>query len=119
MQTGKVQQCLSHLATFLDVSFNVALILPHVKPVTYQQNDRVLTREEEEEEEDEAMGIFVVDKGVLEVLSPSRDTVLNRLLPGQFCGELSTLFPTPCTASVLAKQRSWEVNFNIEVKFIN
>ncbi len=118
MQTGKVQQCLSHLATFLDVSFNVALILPHVKPVTYQQNERVLTREEEEEE-DEAMGIFVVDKGELEVLSPSGDTVLNRLLPGQCCGERSTLFATPCTASVLAKQRSWEVNFNIEVRFIN
>lgn len=102
-----MQHCLALLESSLDISFNVDLILPHVKPVRFEANKRILTRGEEEGREEGVApeGIFVVDEGVVAVLSPSGDTVLNRLLPGEFFGELSTLFDTQCTASVMAAQR--------------
>ncbi len=97
-QKERVQHCLSLLQSSLDVSFDADAILPHVRLMVCQQNERVLPHGEE----GVAVGILVVDEGALEVLSPSGDVVLNRLLPGEFCGELSALFGIQCSAAVVA-----------------
>ncbi|KAJ8027217.1 Jerky protein-like-like [Holothuria leucospilota] len=48
-----------------------------------------------------AKGIYIVTNGEAQVLSSQGDTIAN-LLPGDFFGELSTLFYIPCTATVQA-----------------
>ena len=52
-----------------------------------------------------AVGVFIVKEGELEVLSPGADAVtLCCLGVGDFCGELSSFFRIPCTATVRVKQ---------------
>lgn len=46
-------------------------------------------------------GIYIIIEGEAQVLSSHGDIIAN-LLPGDFFGELSTLFFIPCTASVQA-----------------
>ena len=50
-----------------------------------------------------AVGVFIVEEGGLEVFSPQEDAVLWRLQPGDFCGELSSFFHIPCTATIRAQ----------------
>ena len=93
-QQKKVRSCLDTLGSSLSVTFKVDEILASVVVTTYRRGQTVLSRGAQ------AQGIYVVDEEVLEVLSPEGDVVLNRLLPGDFCGELSTLFEVPCSAAV-------------------
>lgn len=99
LQQRRVRHCLATLEGFLQISFHVDSILSDTQVVSFEQNEEVIRRGTE------AKGIYVVEEGHLEVLSPNGDTVLNRLLPGEFCGELSTLFEVFCTATVHAEHR--------------
>ena len=45
-------------------------------------------------------GIFILDEGSLEVSCPDEESVLYRLLPGDFFGELSTLFKVQYNSKV-------------------
>ena len=99
LQQRRVRHCLATLEGFLQISFHVDSILSDTQVVSFEQNEEVIRRGTE------ARGIYVVEEGHLEVLSPNGDTVLNRLLPGEFCGELSTLFEVFCTATVHAEHR--------------
>ena len=94
VQVRKVQHCLTVLETSLELSISCEEILPYVEMLVLGASSEVLYHG------GEAKGIFVVNEGALEVLSPDGGTVLNRLLPGDFCGELSTLFRVPCSAAV-------------------
>lgn len=47
-----------------------------------------------------AVGVYIVEEGALDVFSPQEDAVLCRLQPGDFCGELSSFFHIPCTATI-------------------
>ena len=93
-QQSKVRRCLSTLESSLDVTFQVDEILASVVVTTHREGQRILSQGAE------ARGIYVVAEGTLDVLSPDGDVVLNRLLPGDFCGELSTLFDVRCSACV-------------------
>ena len=93
-QQKKVRYCLATLESSLAVTFQVDEILASVVVTTHRKGQRILSQGAE------ARGIYVVDEGALEVLSPNGDVVLNRLPPGGFCGELSTLFGVRCSASV-------------------
>ena len=96
IQLSKVRHCLAILEENLHVSFS---LLSGVQVITYRQGGEVLRQG------GKARGIYVIDEGALTVLSPTGDVVINRLLPGEFCGELSTFFGVLCTATVLAECR--------------
>ena len=94
-----VRHCLATLEGNFQISFCVDNILSGVEVITYRQDEEVLRRG------GNTTGIYVVDEGALKVLSPAGDVVINRLLPGEFCGELSTIFGVLCTATVHAEHR--------------
>ena len=48
----------------------------------------------------ESTAVYVVDSGALEVCTSGGETVIARLLAGDFCGEVSVLFDVKCTARV-------------------
>ena len=96
IQLSKVRHCLAILEENLHVSFS---LLSGVQVITYRQGGEVLRQG------GKARGIYVVDEGALTVLSPTGDVAINRLLSGEFCGELSTFFGVLCTATVLAECR--------------
>ena len=73
--------------------------MARVQLLSFKKGECVLTLD------GEAKGICIVDEGVLEVMSPGGETVLNRLLPGDFCGELSAVFEFPSTATVQPEHR--------------
>ena len=99
LQQRRVRHCLATLEGLLQISFHVDSIFSDTQVVSFEQKEEVIRQGTE------ARGIYVVDEGHLEVLSPNCDTVLNQLLPGEFCGELSTLFEVFCTATVRAEHR--------------
>ena len=98
-QQRKVRLCLNALESTLGISFKMDTILSKTYTVAYGPQEKILTQGAA------GNGIFIVDEGVLEVFSPKGDTVLNRLLLGDFCGELSTLFAVPCSCSVHSEHR--------------
>lgn len=99
LQQRRVRHCLATLEGLLEISFHIDNILSDTQVVSLEENEEIIRQGTE------AKGIYVVEEGQLEVLSPNGDTVLNRLLPDEFCGELSTLFEVSCTATVRAEHR--------------
>ena len=71
--------------------------LPHLGHAPPQQQTLLSAKQT-------AVGVYVVEEGGLEVLSPNEDVVLGVLGVGDFCGELSSFFHTPCTATVRAQR---------------
>ena len=83
----------------MSVAIRLEDVLQQVQLLSFKKGEHVLTRD------GEAKGICIVDEGVLEVVSPGGETVLSRLLPGDFCGELSAVFGFSCTATVQPEHR--------------
>ena len=83
----------------MSVAIRLEDVLQRVQLLSFKKGENVLTRD------GEAKGICIVDEGVLEAVSPGGETVLSRLLPGDFCGELSTVFGFSCTATVQSEHR--------------
>ena len=98
-QQRNVRLCLGALEEGLSVAIRLEDVLQQVQLLSFKKGEHVLTRD------GEAKGICIVDEGVLEVVSPGGETVLSRLLPGDFCGELSTVFGFSCTATVQPEHR--------------
>ena len=90
-----VFKCIESLRTGLGLSFQrEERIMENVEEINLEPGDIVLKRGES------AVGIFIVQEGWLEVLSPREDTVLCKLGKKEFCGELSSFFRTSCSATV-------------------
>lgn len=83
----------------MGIAIRLEHVVARVHLLSFKKGEYVLTRDVE------SKGIYIVDEGVLEVMSPEGETVLNRLLPGDFCGELSAVFEFSCTATVQPEHR--------------
>ena len=93
--SGLVLKCIESLRVGLGLSFQWdEELMDSVEEISVEPGEIVLRRG------DKAVGIYVVQEGWLEVLSPREDTVLCRLGRKDFCGELSSFFHTSCTATV-------------------
>ena len=89
-----VGKCIKSLEKGFGISLRQEELLRSVQEVRRGPGEEILTREKP------ALGVFIILDGELEVMSPEGDVVLCRLEPGEFCGEMSTFFHIPCTASV-------------------
>ena len=111
IQEAKVKSCLTTLEKLLKDSqlrFDIRNILPHVTlmheegSVEAQLLDRV------------GEGLFVIDVGAVDLLSPSStpsdEVPVIRLSEGDFCGEYSTLFNVPFRIKVQFKSRLVKVS---------
>ena len=54
---------------------------------------------------DAAKGIFLIEEGRVNILSSDGEETLATLHEGEFFGEVSVLFDTPCTARVRTETR--------------
>ena len=92
---GLVARCLNTLESGFGVNFERAQLLASVQEISCEPRQILLAAQQS------AIGVYIVEEGGLEVLSPGEDAVvLCRLQPGDFCGELSSFFNIPCTATV-------------------
>lgn len=99
-QQNKLRHCLTSLESYLNISFIVESVLPHVQVVAYEESGEIVTQGMP------AGGLFVIDDGVVEVFAQdSGSTVLHSLLPGEWLGELGTLFGVACSSTARPKQR--------------
>ena len=95
---GLVARCLNTLESGFGVNFERAQLLASVQEISCEPRQILLAAQQS------AIGVYIVEEGGLEVLSPGEDAVvLCRLQPGDFCGELSSFFNIPCTATVRAQ----------------
>ena len=92
-----LEQCLRCLEGGFGVTFEREQLLDRVQEVHCRPGETLLAARQA------AVGIYVVKEGELEVLSPSKDFPLCSLGVGDFCGELSSFFRIPCTATVRAR----------------
>ena len=102
-QESKIKSCLTSLEDLLKDSqlrFDIRNILPHAV-VMHEEGGgdaQLLDRVGE--------GLFIVDVGSVDLLSPSSDEVpVIRLAEGDYCGEYSTLFNVPFRIKVQFKSR--------------
>ena len=83
------------------VNFERDKLLDSVQEVHCYPNEMLLTAQQD------AVGVYIVEEGGLEVISPGVNaTVLRSLQSGDFCGELSSFFHMPCTATVRSQSGS-------------
>lgn len=92
-----VTRCLRSLETGFGVNFEYEQLLDNVKEFHCRPGETLLAKGQN------AVGVYIIEKGGLDVLSPEEDAVLCRLQVGDFCGELSSFFRIPCTAAVRAQ----------------
>ena len=90
-------RCLAVLEGGFGLTFEREQLLDSVREVRCRPGQTLLSAKQT------AIGVYVVEEGGLEVLSPNEDVVLGVLGVGDFCGELSSFFHTPCTATVRAQ----------------
>ena len=93
-QLRKVRLSLGQLETVLGVSFDVDKVASSAQIVNLRANENVYVCGAE------STAMYVVDSGALEVCTSRGETVVARLLAGDFCGEVSVLFNVKCTAHV-------------------
>ena len=93
-QLRKIRLSLGHLETALDISFDVERVARSAQIVNLAANENVYVCGAE------STAMYVVDSGALEVCTSRGETVVARLLAGDFCGEVSVLFDVKCTAHV-------------------
>ena len=91
-------RCLAVLEGGFGLTFEREQLLDSVREVRCRPGQTLLSAKQT------AIGVYVVEEGGLEVLSPNEDVVLGVLGVGDFCGELSSFFHTPCTATVRAQR---------------
>ena len=89
-----VLKCVQSLEAGLGISFQREKLLRGVQEIHHGPGEVILKRGEP------GVGVFIVQDGGLDVLSPKEDIVLCRLQEEEFCGELSSFCHTPCTATV-------------------
>lgn len=93
-QLRKVRLSLGHLETALGISFDVERVARSAQIVNLAANENVYVCGAE------STAMYVIDSGALEVFTSRGETVVARLLAGDFCGEVSVLFDIKCTAHV-------------------
>lgn len=93
-QLRKVRLSLGHLETVLGISFDVERVARSAQIVNLRANENVYVCGAE------STAMYVIDSGALEVCTSGGETVIARLLAGDFCGEVSALFDIKCTAYV-------------------
>lgn len=94
LQQGSVKRVLTELEEHFLLSFDHERVLREARPLELPPNAEVLKQGAQ------ALGLCVVDAGVLHVSDGEGSVVLAHLLKWDMCGELSTLFDIPCSASV-------------------
>ena len=96
--TGRelVERCLKALETGFGISFEREQLLDRAQEICYGPGETLI------ETRQAAVGVYIVKEGALEVLSPGGEVALCHLAAGEFCGELSSFFRIPCTATVRA-----------------
>ena len=92
-----ITRCLRSLEEGFGMTFEREELLNNIREVHCRPGKTLLVSGQS------AVGVFIVEEGGLEVFSPQEDTVLWRLQPGDFCGELSSFFHIPCTATIRAQ----------------
>lgn len=92
-----ITRCLRSLEEGFGVNFEREKLLNKIREVHCRPGKPLLVSGQN------AVGVFIVEEGGVEVFSPQEDAVLWRLQPGEFCGELSSFFHIPCTATVRAQ----------------
>ena len=98
-QERNVLSTLSNLETHLNITFNHNAILNKAKTVRLGPQEELLTAG------GPPQGLFVVQEGVLQVLSRSGGVVLAHLLKGDLCGELSVLLSQTCSATIRSESK--------------
>ena len=93
-QLRKIRLSLGHLETVLGISFDVERVARSAQIVNLRANENIYVCGAE------STAMYVVDSGALEVCTSGGETVIARLLAGDFCGEVSVLFDVKCTARV-------------------
>ena len=89
-----VLQCLRSLEAGFGLNFQRELLLNNVRDKHYGPGEVVLRKG------NGAVGVYIVKEGGLDILSPEENVVLCRLQERDFCGELSSFFRIPCSATV-------------------
>ena len=96
-----VEKCLDSIESGFGMNFERAKLLENVQEVHCDPNEILLRAQRD------AVGVYIVEEGGLEVISPGVNaTVLRSLQAGDFCGELSSFFHMPCTATVRSQSGS-------------
>ena len=90
---------LSSLEAQLNVTFNHPAITGAAGVIGLRPEENLLVAG------DPPKGLFVVEDGVLQVLSPSQDVVLAHLMKGDVCGELSALLNQNCSATLRSESK--------------
>ena len=89
-----VGKCVQSLEKGFGLSLRREELLRSAQEVRWGPGKVILARGEP------SSGVFIILDGRLEVMAPREKIVLCRLEPEEFCGEISTFFHIPCTASV-------------------
>lgn len=99
-QKQKVQECLWLLGSSLGVQLNIEAIIEEVEIVEDGHSEGEGGGLIEQGENGQVKGIYIVDSGELQIMAGDQNNmhvVTEILRPGNFCGELSTLFEVPQT----------------------
>lgn len=102
-QESKIKACLASLEKLMEhlqLRFDAGNILNHATLVHREGADETQLMDRVGD------GLFVVDKGTVELLSPSDGQVhVMQLSAGDYCGEYSTIFNVPFRTKVQFKDR--------------
>ena len=98
-QKRSLKFVLSSLEGQLNVTFNHPAIVGAARVIGLRPEENLLVAG------DPPKGLFVVEDGVLQVLSPSEDMVLAHLMKGDVCGELSALLNQNCSATLRSESK--------------
>lgn len=98
-QKRSLKFVLSSLEGQLNVTFNHPAIVGAARVIGLRPEENLLVTG------DPPKGLFVVEDGVLQVLSPSQDVVLAHLMKGDVCGELSALLNQSCSATLRSESK--------------
>ena len=90
---------MSNIETQLKIKLDHSAIINAASVVRLKPDDKLLVVN------DPPQGLFVVEEGVLQVLTSSEETVLANLMKGDVCGELSALLNQPCSATVRSESK--------------
>ena len=89
-----VERCLRALEAAFGISFEREQLLDSVQEAQRGPGETLMAAKQA------AVGVYIVKEGGLEVVSPDQEVPLCSLAAGEFCGELSSFFRIPCSATV-------------------
>lgn len=98
-QKRDVLLTLSNLEKDLNITFNHTAIVNTAKIMQLGPQEVLLSAGSP------PRGVFMVEEGVLQVLSPSGGVILAHLMKGDFCGELSVLQNQACSATIRSESK--------------